>query len=191
MQHKVRLYLDFDDTIVDSLECVTEILNQRYDTNVKAEDIERWDGSDQFPMLKNNEMEEVFCEQEFFNNIKLKDGVKEMFEELSLYFDIYIISKGSPTNLRRKQEWIQKNINIPIKFIGLGLNDSKGDVDMNTRSIHIDDHVGYLGESNACIKILFESYKDKEWNRGWEGIRFTRWCAYTTKILKELYLQLM
>src|SRR5574344_1503843 len=110
MQHKVRLYLDFDDTIVDSLECVTEILNQRYDTNVKAEDIERWDGSDQFPMLKNNEMEEVFCKQEFFNNIKLKDGVKEMLEELSLYFDIYINSKGSPINIERKKEWIQRNI---------------------------------------------------------------------------------
>ena len=42
----MKIYLDFDDTIAKSLPAIVKIVNQRYNKNVKTEDIGQWNFKD-------------------------------------------------------------------------------------------------------------------------------------------------
>ena len=41
----MNIYIDFDDTIVNSVENVIRISNKRYNQNVQVSDVDKWDFS--------------------------------------------------------------------------------------------------------------------------------------------------
>lgn len=63
---------DFDDTLVDSLQADVTILNKRYNKNVNKSEIMYWNFRDKFPELNQNEIEDLFDNEEFFNIIEFK-----------------------------------------------------------------------------------------------------------------------
>ena len=63
----MNIYVDFDDTITDSLETLLIIANQRYDTNVTKKDIKKWSVDGLFGDHPNQEIASIFGEEKFFN----------------------------------------------------------------------------------------------------------------------------
>lgn len=174
---KKIMFLDFDDTITDSLSECVRILNKANKLNISPKDVFRWDMTDVFTNINEVILEECcFCSDEFWNNLKYKEFCVPALIELGERYDFVIISKGSAVNIQKKTKFVEKlkeylkcTADINLDFIALGLNQSKADVPMPKGSIMIDDNLKYLNETNADFKILFTDSNVgvyHEWNQG-------------------------
>lgn len=175
---KPHLYLDFDDTLANSLDVVMDILNKKYDTDYSMDDVNNWYLEDCFPEITEEEVEGIFASDEFWDNLTLKDNALDSLIKLNDLYNMHLVSKGTIENLNKKFVWAKKNLiwnGAQIDFIPLDLDQSKGDISTPYNSIIIDDNEDNLKESNATIKILFESYPNKEWNKHWNGVKYDNW----------------
>ena len=164
-----NIYIDFDETLTNSISSILYILNKQYGTNVKAEEVKSWDFTDCFPNLKVEELENLFSSDDFFKHLTWKPYMKSLLYLTSKY-NITIVTKGDKINLQKKQQWLKEQGFEHINFIGLDLQISKGMIDMSD-GIFIDDNQWNLQESNAKYKLLFENYTNCEWNNEWKGDR--------------------
>lgn len=173
--NKLNLFIDFDEVLVDSIRSILLILNPRYGTDFKPDDCTRWDFKDLFPDITSDEVEKCFESDEFWGTLRFKavgQNVLDFLDKLKSYYNIVIVSKGTETNLKKKKQWLMDNMPIPYSFIPIGLDGSKGDIDM-AGGVHIDDNQYYLNESNATYKLLFANIPYiTDWNNEWEGEMF-------------------
>lgn len=167
-----RYYIDFDSTLVNSVKAIVCILNNQYNKHVDYKDINEWDFSDHFKIDSKGVLT-LFDSEEFFNIVEFYDGALEFLKEN--INKVTIISKGNPTNLKLKGEFLAKNGLSEIKYIGLPLNKSKGCISM-TDCVFIDDVTSNLYETNATYKIQFREFdEDKSWNSGWDREILISW----------------
>ena len=172
MKKAVQLYVDVDNTIYNSARVVVEMLNERYGCNVNPEDIKGYDFKDKFPMLKENEVMNLFDDPTFYGRKNM-----DIFSAFSymLYFFTYkncrinFVTIGTLTNLINKLKWINEVFNK----LGIDYNEFYGNynddndkrfVDMSG-GIFIDDNVECLRKSNASVKILLKNNSDNRWNK--------------------------
>ena len=168
-----RIYLDYDCTIVDSIEACLNQLNELYNTAYITEDCTTWNFNNLFPNLEEDELLKIFDSPRFFNEVKMYEGV---YDFINKYFDmITIVSKGLKDNLYLKSKWLNKYF-PSIDFIGLeGVVMDKSMVNMGLGAVHIDDNQDNLISTNAEYKVLFENVKDAEWNNNWNGLKMNNW----------------
>ena len=173
-----HVYLDIDGVVFHSVEAIVKILNRRYYTDVNPRDITSWNFSDCYPYMTNDKIERLFTTNEFFDNVKMIDGVKEFILK---YIDkIILVTKGNINNINQKRIYFDLNGLENVKMIGIPLNVSKDVINMYD-SVFIDDCTNNLNEvTTAKLKIQFNEYgseiADKcEWSKGWDGIRMENW----------------
>lgn len=178
MNNKLKLYLDFDCTIVDTIGCVVKLYNEdfKYYSDFKAIDpdnVYTWDFKECNCATKEY-IDLYFNHPRFFENLMFIDNwTKSAIDHLAQYYDITIVSHGYSPNLRAKEEWIRNNLPM-VKFIGVNLkkNPDKSCVDMSN-GVFIDDGANNLKTSNAEYKICFG--KKYPWNKDWNGKRIDDW----------------
>ena len=152
----MNIYIDFDDTITQSVENVIRIVNQRFNKNVKVQDIGEWDFSDVYPDIPLEDIVNVFGEEEFFRTLKFNDDVIPTLRKYTKYNNIIIVSKVDMSIIQRKFNWVKNHlidIGINVEFYGVPLGKSKSIIDMSD-GIMIDDNANFLKETNAKYKIL-------------------------------------
>jgi 5'(3')-deoxyribonucleotidase len=164
-------WFDFDDCLVDSLQADVTILNERYETNIDKSEVICWNFRDVFPQLGEDEIEELFDDSIFFEIVQLKPNAKEFILSIP---NAKIISKGRYKNLLLKNQWLHNNGLGGIPFIGIALDDSKGDY-INYNSILIDDNKGNLDSVDCRYKVMFETNEFSEWQKNWQGMRVKKW----------------
>ena len=156
-----KIFLDFDDTMVDSSKVIVELLNIRFGTHEDVANLNTWNYTNLFPTIKGIEIEELFDSAEFFELLEWKEGAVDFINK---FHDIItIVSKGNEMNLYRKEMWIRKTF-PDIKFIGIEPDVSKSIVEMGMGDCIIDDSAENLIHSTAQMRIMFESFKHVEWN---------------------------
>lgn len=186
---KKDLFLDFDNTIANSLKRIVEMYNEDYISypDFKKADwrkVRIWNFGDQCHLLTNNVIERYFGEKRFFDGLELYENAKEAIERLSELYTIKIVSMGNSDNLKYKGQYILNNLNGISEYIPINFKDAdnKEHIDMSD-GIFIDDNTKYLNSSNAKVKIVYgELY---EWNKDWNGLRFQNWIKlenYLTKL---------
>ena len=165
------VFADFDDTLVDSLQADVTMLNERYGTNVDKSEVMCWNFRDVFPQLREDEIEELFDDPYFFEIVQFKERAKEFILSIP---NAKIITKGRPKNLELKKQWLYNNGLGNIPFIGIGLDDSKGDyIDYN--SLLIDDNKGNLESVDCKYKVMMKTNSFSEWQSGYEGYHIRNW----------------
>jgi 5'(3')-deoxyribonucleotidase len=170
----VKLFLDFDEVLADSIEAVLQILNKRYNKNIKFEEVKVWNFNDVFPEIHGEEISQLFDENEFWDVVCLKRGAYKFVEYAltnPLIEDITIVSIGRKNNLINKEKFVEKIWGDKVKFIGIYSHEctmDKSCVDMSG-GIFIDDNENNLFSSNAEFKLLFKNIEDAEWNSQWKG----------------------
>lgn len=165
------VFADFDDTLVDSLQVDVTMLNERYGTNVNKSEVMCWNFRDVFPQLKEDEIEDLFDDPRFFEIIQFKPNAKEFILSIP---NARIISKGRPKNLELKKQWLYDNGLGDIPFIGIGLEDSKGDY-IEYDSLLIDDNKGNLESADCKYKVMMKTNEFSEWQRNWQGYLIKEW----------------
>ena len=160
------LFIDFDDTIVNSSKIVVNILNKRYDKHFTYHDSKKWDYSDLYPAVNPIDIVEIFDSEDFFKQAKNNffPYTKNFIRNNLNFRNITVVSCGMATNLYLKEKFLHEVFGDDIKFIGIESSEmGKQSVDMKY-GILIDDHETNLITSNANIKILFANDGEKECN---------------------------
>ncbi len=157
------IYLDFDNTIVESNRRVIEIINKRYGTSKEENDLLDYGYQSIYP-ITNEEKLGIYDSDEFFEGLELKPNILKVLLNYMQKYKIVITTKGTFDNLCKKKAWIENNLPCQLGFIGI-TNDSfsKSSVDMSN-GIQIDDVVDAL-DTNAKLHILYKSGNNFPWQK--------------------------
>ena len=161
------VYVDFDNTIVESNQKVIEILNDKYGLNKSEDDLEYYGYTSIAPITEEEKLG-IFESDEFFSNLKFKSDFLKVLNKYDGKVKFVITTKGTAENLKKKEQWIKENIPGNISFVGITNNSlSKRQVDM-TNGIQIDDCTAAL-DTNADIKILYKDNHNFNWQSNYNN----------------------
>lgn len=184
----MEIFIDFDDTITQSVENVVRIVNKRYNLNVDYKDVCDWNWQDVYPTIPSSQISSVFGEKEFFNTLQFKGKALEVLFKYSMRNNIIIVSKIiNRTAMVNKDEWIRKHLigsGVDVEFRAIKITQSKGLIDM-AGGIMVDDNAKYLQETNAKYKILFRNDTKFSKQQKWNGIEVDNW-ADLDKIMRKI-----
>lgn len=174
----MNIFLDFDDTIVESINNVIRIANKRYNRNIQVSDIHHWDFTNLYDGIPSDDIIHIFGEQEFFDTLRFKRGAILTLQKFSKRNFLNIVSCVINYDaMMLKYHWINQhlnNMNIPVGFMGIPPHKDKSIIDMSD-GIAIDDNAQYLDVTNAKYKILFDNQNDMDVNKHWIGNRVYSW----------------
>lgn len=193
----VKLFVDFDNTIVDTTEAFCKYFNDVYmeDYNlgsIKGSWVKEYDFSDVIS-ISENELIKAFKSERLFSYLRPYPYVRYALETLkkSGYFQIYLVSNCSAESAIRKLKWLDE-FDLAQYFDGtimLNINQAynKSLVDM-TDSILIDDHHLNHSNSNAKWKFCYTGSVERNWHpKAGDGVfLFNHWASEMAldKILK-------
>lgn len=188
-----KLFLDFDNTIVDTIAAVVSIYNEDYASHegfiqVDPKDVTSWEFTE-CNLATYEEIDKYFGDKRFFQRVKLYPSAGQVLRSLSHRYDITIVSHGYASNLKLKEGWVKDKLFKEIfdsscnaEFIGVDweTHNDKSHVDMSN-SIFVDDSIRNLETSSAKYKILYGEYMD--WNNtNIEFIRCKNWLDLNNQI---------
>ena len=188
------IYLDFDNTIVESHKRIIEIINNNYNVNKKESDLIDYGYKSIYP-LSQEQVVQFYESDDFFENLTFKPMAFEVYNKYKDLYNIIITTKGTDKNLKKKEKWLRDNLDKNINFIGAtGNSKDKSAIDMKD-GIQIDDICDCLN-TNAKLHILYKSFNDFDWQKccgdivcvnTWEEIdEILSFCLkYNYKTLKE------
>lgn len=165
---QLTILVDMDDTIEDLLCAWVEYLNEKYETNVKPEEVTNWNISEFFPTLKSEQVFEPRHNKEFWYRVKPKENAPEVLQKLiSDGHKIFIVTASAYEALAAKMtvvlfryfqflSWDDVIVTAHKQLI-------KGDV-------LIDDGIRNL-EGGTYAKLLFDAPHNKNYNAEANGMR--------------------
>jgi len=184
-----KIFLDFDNTIVNSTKSFCETYSELYQDHPnfilpKWEEVNCWNFENQCTLLKTNEdVEKIFSMELFFIGLEFIDEYTyKILKELNEKYQIIITSIGTYDNITYKSQWVKGNlpfIKDSIFLINNGCKMNKSVVNMQD-SIFIDDVTTNLDSSNAVNKYIFG--KEYPWSQTNDYHRLWNW----TDVAKEL-----
>lgn len=174
-----KIFVDFDETIVDSLKSVCSIYNGIYNARADWRKSRLWSLRDECPLLNRHSLLEIFSSDSFFRTLTFKTGAFEVLTELSKDYPITVVSIGTVENCAKKECFINANLPFVSNYVLIsGEKDNlimdKSSVDMSG-GIFVDDVEDNLFSSNAAMQILYENLPKAEWNSKWQGERIKSW----------------
>lgn len=183
MSNKVIL-VDMDDVLEDLSWAWTRVLNKRYGTNVKRNDILNWDMCLAFPSLTHEQVYGLLDEEDFYDELRPLEGAAESLKALKdMGHTVYIVTATSGRSVRAKMEkclfryfpfltWQDVIITWNKHLI-------KGD-------ILIDDGVHNLIDGDYA-KILFSAPYNRDFDAEANGmIRVENWTEAMEAVAKLL-----
>lgn len=188
-----KLFLDFDNTIIDTIAAVVSLYNEDYVNHngfvaINPKDVTSWEFTE-CNLATYEEIDRYFGDERFFQRVKLYPSTGQVLRSLSHRYDITIVSHVYANNLKLKEEWVKDKLFKEIfdnscnaEFIGVDweTHNDKSHVDMSN-SIFVDDSIRNLETSSAKYKILYGEYMD--WNNtNIEFIRCKNWLDLNNQI---------
>lgn len=164
----IKVYLDFDNTLVDSNSAMVYLLNQEFGTKKEYKDLKKYDFKDLFPELTDEHCEELFGDWRLFSLLEFFDNCFETLDYFKKRCNYSLVTYGNKYNLSAKKIWCErylpflKELHL-LEYVPGDMNYDKSMIDMSD-GIFIDDHIEYLRSSNAKVKILFRNNHDGDWN---------------------------
>ena len=181
-ENKITLYMDADDTILDSSKAIISILNQKYAISPPktVNDMMDWSYRSIYKHITPNEVQEIYSSDEFFEKVEVNKEFLRFYQQNREKFNIVVVTKGTKANIEKKKIYLESVFGDNFEYIGMVFkNDADGNTIMsydkssvNMRNgIQIDDRTDALEQTNANIKILLKNDKDRYWNRDYENIK--------------------
>ncbi len=173
-QRKIKLFLDADDTILESSRAFIDIVNKRYAINPpkQLKNLRDWRYRSLFPSMTNEEIVEIYDSAEFFDTVKINSDFENFYLKHEYDFEWNIVTKGHESNIKHKEKYFKSRLPqatvIGCRFDSIEKqNFDKSRIDMNY-GIQIDDRTDCLMGTNANIKILFKNNQEFDWNRAYD-----------------------
>lgn len=169
-----KIFVDFDETIAESILAVTEIVNKKYGKDAQPWQVKSWDFLDVYPFLKSEELIKIFESEEFFKILKCKPNAQKVLSNLSQYYEIELVTVASDKAIKLKKDFIKINFPFIKKIHQIRHGESKSIVDMSG-GIFFDDVDDNLHNSNAMTKVIIINNFNADWNSNWKGHKIINW----------------
>lgn len=168
-EKRIRLYVDLDDTVLDSSEAVIEILNKKHGMNKTINDLKDWNFRSIYHNMTSEMVVSIFDSDEFFDTVKINGEFADFYKKHANDFKFVFVSKGYKANIDKKRALIEDKFPgsefIPCLFYpDVDCDYDKSHIDMRG-GIQIDDRFDCLCETNASCKILIDNGRDLKWSR--------------------------
>jgi 5'(3')-deoxyribonucleotidase len=98
----MRIFVDIDDTIINTVTAWVRWLNADYGLNVKVEDIKEWDMCKAFPMLEKQDVYSPLFDEVFWETVEAFPEAIEVLERLNKKHDVFFVSATHPSNVSNK-----------------------------------------------------------------------------------------
>lgn len=172
---KIKLFLDFDEVLCDSIPCFVEVYNERYNENVDHTKLKQYNFKDICPLLKGGEVQDIFGCDRFWELLKPKEDCLNVLNRKVDKFEYILVSIGNPRNLYMKSKYVVKNFPVIEQMILITNKHNKMNKELiKMDGIFIDDHIDNLNSSSADVKICFRD-KVYDWNKDWTGLTVKSW----------------
>lgn len=162
---KRKIYLDADDTIMNSSLAIIEIANQKFGTDKTIDDLKDWSYETIFKNTDEFNTVSLYESDIFFETVTPNIGFCKFYEKYKNELDFIVVTLGTKKNLEKKKEWFKK-IFPAITFFGIGIGEGsafdKSILDMYN-SIQIDDRFDCVRYTNASVKMVLKNNKDFYW----------------------------
>ena len=180
MMKKTNIFIDFDNTIVNSTKAFIQVYNEKFDASVNYLDVENYD----FSPLINLDKEEIckiFSSYDFYRELELFYGVEDVLNYLkeSNLFNIILVTNCSADSIKEKIDYLKRNdldkyFDSKI-YLDSGKPYDKSIINMHN-SILIDDHRENHLYSNAKFKLCYRCLDNQNWcPNSDEAIIFNKW----------------
>ncbi len=175
----MKIFIDIDGVLWNTAKSIVNLYNKKYGHNGKWEEALEWNFSPAIPIGTSEEIiDELFASHEIYEGDHTIEGAVEYITKLNQEFtNVYFCTVGKNINNSQKLKMLKRLVPevkvITISFPEEVLAD-KSMINMEG-SIFIDDHSKNLKSSNAKYKILFEPHGEKNWNKGYAGIKLKSW----------------
>lgn len=171
MEQKIKLFIDADDTILESSKTTINILNKRFNISPPKtyDDISDWGYRSIYHQCTNEIVNEIYDSEEFFEQVKIHSNFMDFYNKYQNNFEWYIVTKGHERNINHKESYFAQHMPVAT-VIGCQFNSHKNEnydkshIDMSY-GIQIDDRLDCLLGTNAPIKILIKNDKELYWNQ--------------------------
>jgi 5'(3')-deoxyribonucleotidase len=186
--NKQNLFLDFDDTIVNSTKAICQCYNHLYSFHADFKEADwaknkSWDFADTCPLMESDVKKELFRSKMFWEALDFMEDAHGTLFELKDKYNIIIVSLGTLGNLKYKAEWLKVRLPFIDNVILLknsGTIMDKSFVNMDG-GIFIDDVFSNLKSTNASVKYIFGA--EKNYNTGSIYPRLLNWMQIGGELL--------
>lgn len=162
---KTKIFLDCDDTIIDSSKCIIDLLNKKNSSNKTIDDLSDFYYRSIDHNISSDDIIKLFESDEFWNSVQYNFDFLMYKEFIDNNFDVEIVSCGTKLNLEKKKKYLE---DVCYNFTGVLIDGNMGlcksCVNMQG-GIQIDDNIRSLENTNAAIKILLKNGRDFPWNK--------------------------
>lgn len=196
---KMDLIFDVDNTIINTVKILCEYYSILYSSHPdykppNYKNVKRWNVQGECPLMKLQDIDDVFSSKFLFDNVELFDDCVEIINRLNEdeKFNVYFCSIGNSNNIANKTMFLNKYF-PHVQQIMLVKPDvaemCKKMVNMNVNpTIFVDDHKANLLGCNAKYPVMYsyDNLLTKEWNTGYEGVVVDNWKA-TEDLINYVY----
>ena len=162
----MKVFIDADDTIMNSSKTVVDILNNKYGLSKTVADVKDWCYRSIYPGMTPETVLEIYDSDEFFTRVKLDRSFINFHRAHLEDCEFVVVTKGTKINLEKKKKFLSGK--IKGKYAGLifdRVHDfNKSIVDMRG-GIQVDDRMDCLINTNAAVKILLTHGRSLPWNQ--------------------------
>lgn len=164
----MKIFIDFDNTIVDTTYAFINWYNLTHYEDVKCEDICEYDFNPQVSLSK-DEVSKAFSLPLLYQCMMLYEDVSDSLFKLryELGCELILVTNCCDNSVIRKLEWLEQHkplsdmFNSKI-FISSNKSYGKSSIDMSS-GILIDDHKENHRLSNAKYKFAYKKYPNCNW----------------------------
>ena len=181
MMRLKKLYIDIDNTLINTIATITKLYNEDFKWYSKFEPVDwhtvkTWD-FEELELASREYINHYFNQPRFFREVIFMDDVIEVIGRLyQKGYEIIFCSMCFSPNGRGK-DWFLRGLFPYAKFINVNIKEfpDKSHIDM-TGSIFVDDDGKNLDTSNADIKVCFGDILP--WNENYDGDRCYSWLDF-------------
>jgi 5'(3')-deoxyribonucleotidase len=159
--NKTKLFLDMDNTIINTIKSFCECYNDLYQFRPGFKEacwcnVEKYNMKDECPLILNKN--DIFGSYLFFQKAEfINENTYDVIKKLNEKYQVIICTIGIPKNLSFKSLWVEERLPFIDDYILIKNSNCKMDksiVNMSN-SIFVDDYTDNLDSSNAAYKIVF------------------------------------
>lgn len=167
---KMKIYIDADDTVLESSQAVIDIINERYSLSPPkgVEDLRCWNYTCIYPGMTAEEVSAIYASEEFFDRVRPDNSFLKVYEKYKSEFEFILVTTGTRENLDKKELWFKREFPF-ILFVGIEFPPTGNPFDKSIipmeGGIQIDDRTDALLSTKASCKILLQNGLELPWNR--------------------------
>lgn len=154
---------------------MVQLINKRYriPNGLEPKGLEEckdWNFKGIWRELTQQDVWDLFEEEEFWNNVQIKPEFFNIINSkiLKKYNNVFI-TIGTEVNLYKKREFLERQLGQSMnnfEYLGLLHDQQKSSIDMSG-DIQIDDNYNNLKYTNARLKILMKDNRETRYNNSY------------------------